>query len=354
MMLIPYSLRPCAQAPVRSLLVAVLVLCSAGVDARLIRGSGRGGNAVDDPPALPGDALYLIPDSVELPPIEDPIDGLASYSRYSFDTATTTSTGAPVENLPIQVNHDYGWDCENNTNAANEGVGCFLQIAPDEELAWSGSIFGLPEDFVPFLPGGQVGGGDAPFAGLRYRWDLFVGDSTASAWSQVVSPVASLAEAFVDGALFQAGQDVGRESLTGCFDRRQQIGTAPVTNAIDEGGCYTLGLENSGLTGTDILAQAGGEDVFLTLTAQIIAPSGQRFVATAGDTLAGGNVLEIDFETGQITNTQVSVDNLQRYTARSSGLRIVVAEVPVPASGLLLVCGLALYGLRSRQRGPRV
>lgn len=293
------------------LVVALLSLTSAAVDARLIRGGGRGSPVA---PPIIGDSVYLLP--LGSAPVLTPGD-VANAAEYAF-------TGDAV---PISVQHDYGKACAFPlpipggtvyADGSRDVYDCYFELGADEVLEWQANLIGLPD---------LLSGGDTPYLvtppDFTYSWSLVGNGAELFSWNE------TSAEAPLGVRLPYAPAP---DEFSGCYAKFRSY---------DIGDCQKILLDLNQaavpLTGADLFALSGGEDLFLDISVEIQAPAGAEFVTI------------YDFDNpidpqGAVVNRSPVVIGL------AERLRIVLASepspVPVPAPAVLILAGLALLGLR--------
>ncbi|MEO0438795.1 MAG: hypothetical protein AAF098_18020 [Pseudomonadota bacterium] len=306
-------------------------------EARLMRGGGRGGNAVQDPdPFSAGTVPFLVPnpplDTIPEPPFFIPRDPpiVVDGELTGADLQTAAPYGFGPIGPAVGISHNWGPNCE-------FVVACSFDLGADEFFDWSANIVGLPiESTDPYdaladlfvewqlyaateqiLPGGApiltterlLGAVSVQFAPK----DDGLGDYTASA-----NPAIVLGEdqGYNPVSLASLSEDIPElEDISGCFaPARSQLESdpgEPIFNSYQYGGCREIGLDLSqdltgflaGSTGLDESDGLSGEELasllmpneFLALSARVVldAPGGFQFARVFDKDIGFGNGLDL-------------------------------------------------------------
>ncbi|MEM6544365.1 MAG: hypothetical protein AAF680_05660 [Pseudomonadota bacterium] len=357
-------------------LICTLLSMSLVAEARLVRGGGRGNNTIIEDVTFAGTTPFLISSSLEPAALNG--SDLVGSAAYGF---------GPIGSQ-IGINHDYGRDCALMTD-------CSFELGASELLNWEAKIIGLP----PVLAGDEY----PALADLRITWEMRAVEGLPPGLiSTGPRPSRSLGPDFIWSSLFSASNDgsyalgvgspsvmlgeslgylPGPDEFSGCYSPRPSSGVpsvpAPLSieQAYSYSDCRTVSLdlaqEATAPTGAD--AQALLEEfeyLSLFVTAELIAPDGFEFASffeEGGPRGVPATLLE-NIDSIPTVEELLLSDSLEYFgcsalpssdctlfRTSSDGLRItVVADVPSPATALLIATGFGyVFTRRRRQRSLR-
>lgn len=366
--------------PWHALTAVVLMLACASVDARLIRGGGRGSSTIVGSMQFAGTSPFLIPDPNPADNAEAP-----TGADGTTDLKNAAAYGYGGNGLIASVTHDWGRDCAVTTE-------CFFELAESEQLQWQANLLGLPEVSVdPYLA----------VADVLVSWSFYAVEelppgltTTGPQPSRVLFTLESLFGADEFGN-YDAGTGSGTVSMGG------DLGYAPAADDFDTSGCYAswppnlapeqvysygscrkVGLdlaEDGGLSGADLDAMLlDDEYLALLVSVQLTAPADAQFASfydpslytdpfltvsqEASDLLADGEILPVADSLRAVTgldywgcpsppgsNCEIAVasSDLMRINVVPDAIQIIANPVPAPST-LWLLSG-ALLLLRTRR-----